>query len=133
VPDKPPDPPEFLTEDAQNEWCRVVPELLALGLLTVLDVMPLAAYCDAYSRWMSAERALARMKAGDAHFSGLMIKGSAGSPMANPLVKIARCAAADMVHFAGEFGMTPVARSRLAAGVGGQPPTGPSKFGDLLA
>ena len=46
--------------------------------------------------------------------------------MANPLVKIARCAAADMVHFAGGFGRTPRARSYLSAA--GRT-SGPGKFG----
>jgi phage terminase small subunit len=50
--------------------------------------------------------------------------------MANPLVKIARNAAADMLRFAGEFGMTPRARSYLdAAGR----LSGSSKFDGLLA
>jgi len=35
-------------------------------------------------------------------------------------------AASDMVRFAAEFGMTAAARSRLVAGIHGQP--GPSKF-----
>ena len=47
VPDKPPEPPNFLSDEAKNEWWRVAPELHALSLLTVLDVMPLAAYCQA--------------------------------------------------------------------------------------
>jgi phage terminase small subunit len=34
-------------------------------------------------------------------------------------VQVARHAAADMVRLAGHFGMTPAARSRLAAGIGG--------------
>ena len=37
----------------------------------------------------------------------------------------------DMIKFAGEFGLTPVARSRLAAGIGGSPDGG--KFDGLLA
>ena len=93
VPATPPDPPEFLDEHAKNEWWRVAPELHALGLLTVLDLQPLAAYCQAYVHWVTAERALARMAAGDAHFCGLMITGSTGSHMANPLVRVARNAA----------------------------------------
>jgi hypothetical protein len=36
-----------------------------------------------------------------------------------------------MLRFAGEFGLTPVARSRLAAGIGGKPPAG-GKFDGLL-
>src|SRR4029079_10913387 len=130
VPATPPDPPEFLDEHAKNEWWRVAPELHALGLLTVLDLQPLAAYCQAYAHWVTAERALARMAAEDPHFSGLMITGSTGSHMANPLVKIARGAAADMLRFAAEFGLTPVARSRLS--VAGRL-SGPGKFDGLLA
>ena len=130
VPEKLPEPPAFLTEDAVNEWWRVVPELRALGLLTVLDVQPLAAYCVAYAHWIAAEQALAQMAAGDPRFNGLMITGSTGSHLANPLVKIARTAAADMLRIAGEFGMTPRARSHLdAAGR----LSGPSKFEGLLA
>ena len=125
VPDKPPEPPVFLSEDAVNEWWRVAPELHALGLLTVIDVMPLAAYCEAYAHWIAAERMMAK----DPETKGLTVTGSSGSHMANPLVKIARSAAADMVRFAGEFGMTPRARSYLD--VPGR--AEPSKFDGLLA
>jgi P27 family predicted phage terminase small subunit len=130
VPEKPPNPPAFLSEDAVNEWWRVAPELHALGLLTILDVQPLAAYCMAYAHWMAAEQALAQMAAEDPRFNGMMITGSTGSLLANPLVKIARNAAARMLRFAGEFGMTPCARSYLDA-VGRL--SGPSKFDGLLA
>jgi P27 family predicted phage terminase small subunit len=130
VPGKSPEPPAFLSEDATNEWWRVAPELHALGLLTVLDYMPLAAYCEAYSRWATAERLLATMVGSDPETKGLTIRGSAGNPIQNPLLKIARNAAADMVRFAGEFGMTPVARSHLSAA--GRL-SGPSKFDGLLA
>ncbi|MGB6350497.1 MAG: phage terminase small subunit P27 family [Pseudolabrys sp.] len=130
VPETLPEPPSFLPTDAINEWWRVVPELRALGLLTALDVMPLAAYCMAYAHWIAAEHALAQMAAEDQDFKGLLIKGSTGAYLTNPLVKIARNAAADMLRFAAEFGMTPRARSYLdAAGR----LSGPSKFGDLLA
>ena len=46
-------------------------------------------------------------------------------------MKIAADAASDMMRYAAEFGMTPVARSRIATGVGGQPP-GDGKFEGLL-
>ena len=130
IPEKLPEPPSFLGADARDEWWRVVPELKVLGLLTVLDFMPLAAYCDAYERWVTTERLLAAMAERDSVTKGLLIKGSAGSPMANPLIKIARCAAGDMVRYAAEFGLTPRARSYLSAA--GRL-DGPSKFDGLLA
>lgn len=127
-----PDPPPFLKGYAADEYWRLAPELHRLGLLTVLDLMPLCAYCVAYSRWRTAEEALARMADADPVTHALLVKGADGNARRNPLVKIAADAADDMVTYAGNFGMTPVARSRIAAGIGGQP-AAPSKFDGLLA
>jgi phage terminase small subunit len=55
---------------------------------------------------------------------GLLIDGRI-----NPLVKMARNAAADMLRYAAEFGMTPAARTRISLS---QSPDN-SKFGDLLS
>ncbi len=102
-----------------------------VGLLTVADVASLAAYCQAYGHWRIAEEALARMADRDEHMHGLLIKTVDGNPRRNPLVKVAADAAEDMLRFAGEFGLTPVARTRLAAG-GYAQPSPPSKFEGLL-
>jgi len=85
-----------------------------MGLLTDADVSPLEAYCQAYGRWMTAERAIATMAANDQLTRGLMIKTTNGNAVQNPLVGTSNKAASDMVRFAGEFGLTPVARARLA-------------------
>ena len=53
-----------------------------------------------------------------------------GRPCRSPLKKIVTDAAADMVRYAGEFGLTPVARTRIAQGI--HQPTPPSKFDGLL-
>ena len=50
----------------------------------------------------------------------------------NPLVRIAAASADPMIRFAREFGLTTVARTRLATGPLGQPPGG-GKFDGLLA
>jgi P27 family predicted phage terminase small subunit len=91
--------------------------------------MPLAGYCASFGRWKTALETFNRVAASDPVMHGLLVKGSEGQPRSNPLVRIAADAAADMLRFASEFGFTPAARSRIAAGVGG--PTS-SKFGDLL-
>jgi len=126
-----PEPPPFLRAYAADEWWRVAPELWALGLLTVLDTACLAAYCYSYGVWRDAVEALARVADRDEQMRGLLIKTQDGNARRNPLVKVAADAAADMVRYAGEFGLTAVARSRLAAGIYGQPT--PSKFDGLLA
>ena len=130
-----PEAPSFVTGYAAEEWRRVAPELHRLRLLTVLDVMPLAAYCQSYSRWRTAEEVLAEVAKRDPLTNGLLIKRADGNAGANPLVRIAANAAADMISFAGHFGMSPAARARISAGIGHEPPGGrpPSKFDGLLA
>ena len=133
IPATVPEPPPFVVGYGLDEWHRLAPGLHAMGLLTVVDIMPLAGYCVAYLRWRDAEEALDRMRSKDPLMNGLIIKVSSngGGPATNPLVNIARKALLDMIRIAGEFGFTPAARSRIDAGVGGE--AAPSKFGDLLA
>jgi P27 family predicted phage terminase small subunit len=130
-PPKMPEAPPFLTGYAADEWYRVGPELHRLGLLTVLDLGVFSAYCEAYKRWRTAEEVLATMAAKDAVTGGLLVKCADGNAGANPLVRIAAHAARDMVSFAGEFGMSPLARARIGAGASYEPPPG-GKFDGLL-
>lgn len=87
----------------------MAPELHRLGLLTVVDMAALAAYCDAYSTWRQATRALQK--------HGLT-ETSARSRMARarPEVAIRTQALATLRAFCTEFGMTPSARSRMQVG-----------------
>jgi len=50
------DPPDYLGGHAATEWCRIVPGLSAMRLLTIADIPALAAYCVAYARWREARR-----------------------------------------------------------------------------
>jgi P27 family predicted phage terminase small subunit len=115
-----PSPPAHLSEYAKQEWARVSGELHRLGLLTVLDETSFACYCQSYGLWRMAEEKLAN--------EDLVSPGSERNTVANPLQKIAAQAARDVVRFGNEFGLSPSARVRVAAGM----PPGPSKFGDLL-
>ena len=123
-----PDAPAYLTGYAMDEWYRVADELHGLKLLSVLDVHALAAYCSAYSMWRTAVETMHMLADRDPVMHGLIIKTSAGAAMQNPLILTARQAARDMVNYASEFGMTPIARSRLAS----PDFVGSGKFGDLL-
>ena len=110
-----PGPPVHLTTDAVEEWNRVATDLYNLGVLSEIDRSALAAYAQAYGRWVQAERAIAKMAEKDQLTGGPMIKTSNGNASQNPLVGTATKAAADMMRYAAEFGMTPSARSRIAA------------------
>ena len=108
--------PDWLNGYACDEWHRVAPELHRLRLLTVVDIQPLAAYCQAYKRWRTAEEALALMAAKDPITHGLLVKRASGDAGINQLVKISRAAADSMIEFAGHFG-----RARKRPGVACQP------------
>ena len=71
------------------------------------------------------------MAANDHLMSGLIIISRTGEAVTNPLVGVSRRAANDMVRYANEFGLTPAARTRLAAGPNGEQQQ--SKFAGLLA
>lgn len=128
IPDEPPAPPSFLAGYAAEEWARISVEAYRLGLLTALDIAPLAAYCDAYERWRTARELIVAMGARDPVMHGLIVKTQSGGAAPNPLVWISANAARDMVRFAAEFGMSPAARSRISAGV----EAGDGKFTGLI-
>lgn len=113
VPQIKPEAPPFLCPDGQKEWARIVDTLFIAGLLTSLDAAALGAYCASYGRWAQAERAL--RDAEQSEQGGLTVMTATGNVIQNALVGIANKAAADMVRYAVEFGMTPSARSKVAA------------------
>jgi P27 family predicted phage terminase small subunit len=116
-----PTPPPHLNDEAKVEWGRVIDNLYRLALVSEIDRAALAAYCQAYGRWVQAERALARMAEKDQLTHALMIKTTNGNAIQNPLVGTANHAMNEMMRFAGEFGMTPSARSRINVGNIGAP------------
>src|SRR5262249_24350311 len=106
-PDDIPPPPSFLTGYAEEEWRRLAPELFYLKLLTPIDTTTLSAYCQAYKRWREAEEGLLELGS-SLPMKALMMRGGGGGALVrNPLVSIAQHAAADMVRYAGEFGLSP--------------------------
>jgi P27 family predicted phage terminase small subunit len=117
-----PDVPDHLDDIAKVEWGRVCDDLYNSGLLSKVDRMILAAYCQAYARWVLAERTLKEMAKRDELTSGLMIKTISGNAIQNPIVGVANKAMADAARYATDLGMTPSSRSRVTA----RPP-GPGK------
>ena len=55
--DEPP-MPEHLSTAAREEWERIVPELLALGVLSKIDRGALSAYCTCHAMALAAEAAI---------------------------------------------------------------------------
>jgi len=98
--------PRWLTAEAKREWRRVAPELERLGLLTQIDRLALAGYCQAYARWRQAEEVLEQ--------KGLTFTTPNGYIQQRPEVAIAQRNLQAVRAFCGEFGLTPSSRGRIS-------------------
>lgn len=97
--------PAWLLPEARREWRRVRPELERLGLLTVVDGVALAGYCQSYARWREAEAAI------DEH--GATFTTDTGYVGVRPEVAIAQRSLQMLRAFCAEFGLTPASRGRM--------------------
>jgi P27 family predicted phage terminase small subunit len=100
--------PEWLEDEAKDEWKRLANNLNNLGLLTELDMATFASYCQAYARWKEAEEFITR--------HGSIVKTKTGYWQQVPQVSIAHANQKIMMQAASEFGLTPSSRSRIIAG-----------------
>jgi P27 family predicted phage terminase small subunit len=109
--------PSWLTENAKLEWRRVVKELEALNMLRSVDAAALAAYCQAFARWRSAEEQI------DAEGQTVRepVTNKAGEIVGyktkrHPATTIAKDERAAMHRAASLFGFDPSSRTRIATG-----------------
>lgn len=51
-------PQDLADRKAKQEWLRVVPDLKKLGIVGKLDVVNLVSYCNSYSKYCEATKAL---------------------------------------------------------------------------
>lgn len=101
-----PECPVELSPAAKKEWDRLVKDLAPLKMLTSLDRVALATYCQAYALWAEAIVAVQKY--------GAMVKSPSGYPMQSPYIAIANKQAEIMMRIASEFGFTPASRSRIS-------------------
>ncbi len=121
LPEKEPQPraetptmPAWLSAEAKQEWRRIVPELQALGLLTIVDRVALASYCQAWAELVIATQLLS--KEGRVVFSDIISRSGeyVGTKQAlHPAVRMQRDAFARVKQFIGEFGLTPASRTKV--------------------
>ena len=105
VPDAVPYAPRHLNCEGKKEWRRVTGMLMDVGLYTEFDRAALAAYCQAWGRWVVAERMCAEQ--------GEILISPKGNHYQNPLRWEANKAVDLMRRMMTEFGMTPSSRSRF--------------------
>ena len=97
--------PAHLSPTAKAEWKRLARELHRLGIVSQLDRAALAAYCQAYGRWVEAERMLKETPP--------LIKLPSGYIQPSPWLGISNKQLELMHRYLGELGLSPVSRSRV--------------------
>lgn len=108
--DTPPTCPSHLDEVARTEWDKLIPILSRMRVLTEADYITLAALCQTYSRWISAQTEL--NKSGTA---GMLYKTQSGYIQVSPLLQIVNTCADQLTKLCREFGLTPSSRSNVQA------------------
>jgi P27 family predicted phage terminase small subunit len=98
--------PSHLSPTAKAEWKRLAGGLHRIGLLTQADRTALAAYCQAYGKWVEAEKRLAD--------TPTLLKMPSGYIQLSPWVTISNKQMELMVKYMVELGLTPSSRSRMA-------------------
>jgi len=103
-------PPAHLDEIGAAEYVSKAELLDRLGVFKEGDSAALAAYADAYSRWVHASKVVQMSKD-----KGYLIKGKRGEVMRNPALIVVNGALEQMYRFLTEFGLTPASRARVKA------------------
>lgn len=112
-PEGTPDCPDHLSDEAKAEWHRLVETLVSMGVITIVDRAVLAAYCQAYGRWVEAERKLQE--------TPVLFKTPSGYVQQSPWLNIANRQMELMGRYMAEIGLTPASRSRIATIVNPEP------------
>jgi P27 family predicted phage terminase small subunit len=102
-----PDCPSHLSVVAKAEWDRIAATLYDMGVLTTVDRAALAAYCQAYGRWVEAEEKLKE--------TPVMLKTPSGYVQQSPWLSVSNKQLELMGRYMAELGITPASRSRVAS------------------
>jgi len=97
--------PEHLPAVAKEWWRETIPTLAGVGLLDTVDRGMLEMAATAYARHRQAGRILA--------VQGHLTRGSVGQLREHPSMATERAAAATYERIAEQFGLTPIARTRM--------------------
>lgn len=102
-----PNCPDWLEDEAKAEWERMSTVLENMGMLTDMDMVAFAGYCQAYARWKEAEEFLSQ--------HGSIVRTPNGYLQQVPQVSIAQTNLKIVLKFCEQFGLTPSSRSRIVA------------------
>ena len=101
-----PDCPDWLEQEAKNEWIRIVPELHRLGLVTKIDITAIIGYCQSWARYVENEKYLTA--------NDTVMVADSGYMQVVPQVGMAQKYLKLCQSFMQEFGLTPSSRGRMS-------------------
>lgn len=120
-----PECPAHIEGEARVEWERIVPHLLALGLLSQIDRAALTGYCDAWGEYVEATRCIHTLRAhlGTAFrempesvqgwFAGHVAKTPSGYEQISIPIQHRNKSLEQLRAFLALFGLSPADRSRV--------------------
>lgn len=97
--------PQYLTGPARAEWFRLRPILDAMGTLKPVDRNILAAYCQAYGRYVEAEKVLKE--------KGPLYRTKNDNVITSPMLWVSNKAVEQMLKLGAELGIGAATRSRV--------------------
>jgi len=103
----PPAKPDWLSDEAADEWDRVVPELSRVDVVKAEDASVLAAYCESVAEFRIATEAIREL-------DSLTVVMPSGAERPHPLIALRTQASARLQALAREFGLTPSSESNIA-------------------
>ena len=107
-----PDSPNWLNPMAKTEWKNVTNELLSLQMLHQIDLILLAAYCNAISLHIEMEQILMEKGRVNHYYNE---DGSLRHSQCKPEVKISNDSLSNALRIAVQFGFTPSSRGSISA------------------
>jgi P27 family predicted phage terminase small subunit len=95
--------PSHLDQIASDKWREILPTIEGRDQGT-LDALTM--YCSAWSQWLQAESKIREL--------GQVVKSSIGTAIPNPYISIAAASQRAARQWAGELGLTPAAKKKIA-------------------
>lgn len=118
VPVGAPPMPDILSVEAVAEWERLVPVLISLGIVSELDQMALATYCQACADWRRYQRLIATKNAGSTdELGGDVQTFKTGAQQMHVLRQLANDAEKRANAAGAQFGLSPMSRRNLKTAV----------------
>lgn len=99
--------PEWLSDDAKEQWAYFAPVLERCGILTEADRLTLAQYCDSAANWIKATKKVATLDS--------LVNSMGRTPKLSGPVMVQRNYADLMLKFGSKLGLSPSDRTGIKA------------------